>query len=270
MNPLALAPAGWSPRRLTCAIVGVFLAQVALLFWLGQRERPPPQRPTFPTGISLAVDEMSDTRFAQTAALDDPALLALPGLNGFSGAAWMRFEPLNYQPTESTEPPHWLALDDKSLGSTLSRFLEANGLPPSRLADKPLPPLQRFEPNYPNEPVPQSSRWRVEGELASRRLLAPLALKSWPHSEILSNTVVQAVIDADGYTISPTLLSGSGLAEADAYALKLTTEARWEPLPRAGDAEARWNLLTWGKLMFQWHTLPLPVTNRPAAPPTLP
>jgi len=261
MNPLALASTGWSPRRLTCTIAGVLLAQVALVLWLGQRERPLPQRSTFRTAISLVVDKASATQFEQATALDDPTLLALPGLNGFSGPAWLRFEPLNYQPTESTEPPHWLALDDKSLGATLSQFLEANGIPPSRVADKPLPPLQRYEPNYPNEPVPQSSQWRVEGGLATRRLLAPLELKSWPHSEILSNTVVQAVVDADGYTISPTLLSASGLAEADVYALKLTTGARWEPLPRAGGAEAGLDSLTWGKLVFQWHTLPLPATN---------
>ena len=270
MNPFAPASTGWSPRRMIGTIVGVFLAQVALVLWLGQRERPLPQRSTFRTAISLAVGKASATQFEQATALDDPTVLALPDLNGFSGAAWLRFEPLNYQPTESTEPPHWLALDDKSLGATLSQFLEANGIPPSRIADKPLPPLQRYEPNYPNEPVPQSSRWRIEGELASRRLLAPLEMKSWPHSEILSNTVVQTVVNADGYTISPTLLSRSGLAEADLYALKLTTGARWEPLPRTGGAGTGLDSLAWGKLVFQWHTQPLPATNLSAAEPAQP
>ena len=110
-------------------------------------------------------------------------------------------------------------------------------------------------------PLPPDPPLRIEGDLATRPLLAPLALKSWAHAELLSNSVVQAMVDADGFTFSPVLLTGCGLEEADLYALKLASGARFRPAPRLPGTGHDPGGLTWGKLIFQWQTLPLPATN---------
>jgi hypothetical protein len=82
-------------------------------------------------------------------------------------------------------------------------------------------------------------------------------LPSWAHSELISNSVVRVAVSGDGCTFSPVLLTESGYPEADLHALKLANELRFQPLPgeRLGGGEPQ--ALIWGKLIFQWHTLPL-------------
>jgi hypothetical protein len=261
MNPLALERTGWPRRRLVYAVVGVFLAQAGLVLVLSQRQPPWPRRPEFHTVVSLATGGPSLAEFEQATALHDPTLLALPSLNGFSGAAWLRFEPLVYQPSEFTEPARWLALDERSLGVAFSTFVRSNDLLSPPNADRPLPPLQRYEPNYPSAAAPSESRLRIEGELTSRPLLTKTELQSWPYSEVLSNTVVQVVVDADGRALSTALLRESGLPEADQHAVKLAQNARWQPLEAAARSANAFEQLTWGRLIFQWHTLPSLTTN---------
>jgi hypothetical protein len=265
MNSAALEPVRWPRRRWIYAVAAVFLLQAGLVFLLGHRARRPPEPPIFRTSIHLLTDPAA--RLDALPGLDDPTLLALPSLRGFSGPAWLRFPTLEYQPAEWVEPPQWLSLDTNALGSIFSGFIKTTLISPPLIADKPLPPLPRYEPNFPNEPLPSQSRLRLEGDLARRPLLAPLELQSWPHSEILSNTVVQAVVDAAGFTFSAVLLSESGLKEADAQALKLASAARFRPLPRSQRAADGVGPMTWGRFVFQWHTLPLPTTNLSSAQP---
>jgi hypothetical protein len=265
MNSTALEPVRWPRRRWLYAVAAVFLLQAGLVFLLGHRPQRLPEPPIFGTAIHLLTDPKA--RLDSLPGMDDPTLLALPSLRGFSGPAWLTFPPLEYQPAEWVEPPHWLPLDSNALSSTFSRFVRTNTISPLLIADKPLPPLQRYEPNFPNEPLPAQSRLRLEGELATRPLLAPLELQSWPHSEILSNTTVQAAVDAAGFTFSAVLLAGSGLQEADLHALKLASAARFRPLPRARRAPDGTGPMTWGRFVFQWHTLPPPTTNPSSAQP---
>lgn len=261
MNPLALQSGGWSRRRLICVGALLFMTQVSLVLWLGQRARPLPQRPAFNTVVSLVPDGPPMEQFEKFIALEDPTLFALPGLNGFSGPAWLLYPALDYQPPDYSEPLRWLEINEQSLGETFSGFLATNTLVAPMIADKPLPPLQRYEPNYPNEPVPARSLLRIEGELAGRTLPGASLLKSWPHSQLLSNTITQVVASPDGVTLSATLLTGSGLTEADAYALKLAGNKRWRPLPRHDGGVDRAESLAWGRMTFEWHTLPLPTSN---------
>ena len=265
MNTAVLERVRWSRRRWLYAVAAVFLLQAGLVFLLGHRQQRLPEPPIFRTAIHLLTDP--NVRFDSQPGMDDPTLLALPSLRGFSGPAWLTFPPLEYQPAEWEEPPHWLPLDSNTLSSTFSRFVRTNLISPLLIADKPLPPLPRYEPNFPNEPLPAQSRLRVEGNLATRPLLAPLELQSWPHSEILSNTTVQAAVDAAGFTFSAVLLDGSGLKEADFHALKLASGARFRPLPRAQRAPDGTGPMTWGRFVFQWHTLPPPTTNLSSAQP---
>ena len=259
MNTATLEPVRWSRRRWMYAVAGVFLLQAGLVFLLGPRPRHLPEPPIFRTAIQMLTDPK--VQLNSLPGMDDPTLFALPSLQGFSGPAWLTFPSLEYRPAEWVEPPHWLPLDNNALSSTFSQFVRTNLISPPLIADKPLPPLLRYEPNFPNEPLPAQSRLRLEGDLATRPLLAPLELQSWANSEILSNTTVQAAVDAAGFTFSAVLLDGSGLKEADIHALKLASAARFRPLPRGKRASDDGGPMTWGRFVFQWHTLPPPTTN---------
>ena len=212
------------------------------------------------------MDDKSFRQIATLPGLDDPTLLALPSLAGFSGDAWLRFPAFGYQTAEWVEPAHWLALATQSLAATFSQFIATNVIAPPLIADKPLPPLQRYEPNFPNEPFPTQSVVRIEGELSGRRLLTPVNLKSWVASEILSNTVVQAAVDSLGFTFSATLLSSSGSTNADRHALTEVSNARFRPVRIPSQADPIRSLM-WGRWTFQWHTLPVPATNLAAITP---
>lgn len=262
MNSFALERSSRSRQRLVYTVAAVFLVQVVLVVFLSLGERPAPPRNRFETAVSLVAGGPLTAQFEQAAAGNDPTLLALPSVDGFSGPAWLKFEPLGYQPSEYSEPPHWLVLDEHSLGMKFSRFVETNAARLAPNAARPLPPLQRYEPNYPSAAVPSESRLRIDGALNSRSPSGGFPLKSWRHSEILSNTVVRAVVDGDGYTVTATLLRESGFPEADRYALRLAETARWQPLPPHEKRAQESRQLAWGQLTFQWHTSPLLNTNQ--------
>lgn len=261
MNTIPHDAPPWSRRHWVYAVAAVALLQATLVYVLSQPEQRPPERPIFRTSIQLAADDDAIRSLTSLPGLDDPTLLALPGLQGFSGAAWLKFATLDYKPAEWVEPPHWLPLETQSLSGTFSQYVATNVITPLLIVDRPLPPLQRYEPNFPPEPLPTQSIARVEGELAGRTLLSTLEPKSWPAAEILSNTVVQAAVDASGFTFSATLLSGSGSPAADRSALTEVLNARFRPLREIPATSEPTRVLTWGRWTFQWHTLPVPATN---------
>lgn len=262
MNGSALEPVRWSPRRWLYTVVALVMAQVGFILSMGERIRPDPSRPPFSTAVHLVLEEGSRQQLADMPGVSDPTLLALPSIRGFSGAAWMQFVTPDFRPPDWTNAPHWLPLDESSLGHAFEQFVGTNQPPPIQLASKPLPP-PRAEPNFPNEPLPQFSRLRIEGELMNRPLIQPLELRSWEYTDMLSNTTVQAVVDADGRTLSARLTASSGYQKADAFALTATTGARFQPRADGDGSKG----LSWGRLVFFWHTLPIPATNLSAAPP---
>ena len=256
MKSQAMEPVRRPRRQWVYAVGGVLAFQAVLVFALGKRAQQAPDRPIFRTSVSLFTDHVESRRWLSK--LEDPAMLALPTAEGFSGAAWMKFSPMDYEPAEWSEPPQWLSLNSSGLATTFSQFVLSNAARPALVVDKPLPAPFNFEPNYPNEPVAQESRLRLEGELARRRLLRPPVLKSWPHPDLLSNSVVEAVVDADGFVFSSVLLHGSGSRDADDYAMKIAATAQFEPARRDGSKTAgKENPVTVGKLTFEWHTLPV-------------
>lgn len=267
MNSGVLEPLRWSRRRWVYAVTGAFLLQAMLVYFLAQPEQRPPARPIFRTSIQLAADDQAIRQIAGLPGLDDPTLLALPSLAGFSGAAWLKFPTLDFQTAEWAEPAHGLPLNTQSLAATYSQFIATNVIAPPLIADKPLPPLQRYEPNFQNEPLATQSMARIEGELSRRTRVTPVELKSWASSEILSNTIVQSAVDAAGLTFSATLLSTSGSTNADHHALAEVSNARFRPVRGAVRASDPTRSLTWGKWIFQWHTLPVPATNLAAITP---
>jgi len=262
MNGRALEPIPWSRRRWLGMVTSLVVAQVCFIIFVGERILPGPPRSPFSTAVHLVLDDSSRQQLAMQTGVSDPTLFALPSLRGFSGPAWMTSPSPEFRPPDWTNAPHWLPLAESSLGHTFEQYISTNQHPRLQLANKPLPP-PRAEPNFPNEPLPPFSRYRIEGDLANRPLLKPLELRSWEYTDLLSNTMVQAVVDADGRTLSARLISSSGDAKADAFALKTTTGARFQPRIDSEGSKG----LTWGRLAFLWHTLPIPVMNLPTAAP---
>ncbi len=263
MNATAPEPLRWSGRRWLYTIAVVFLVQTGLLLFLGRSDPTVPARPNFRTRIHFISDPWSSEQLSRLPDVSDPTLFALPHPRGFSGVAWLHPLPFAYAPARWSEPPRWLTLDPQSLGHSFAGFVAAQVITPQLVADHPAPPLLRFDPDLGPERAPAPSRLELEAPLAARGLLAPLELPSWTHTEVLSNSIVQATIDADGHTLSTRLLGESGHRPADLRALQLAAAARFRPLPRAARAAAGPGPLTWGQLIFHWRTLPIDATNPP-------
>ena len=174
---------------------------------------------------------------------------------------------LEPDPVDRALPPEWLGLPPETLGGELARYLSTNALAPPLMVDAPLPPVLRYETSLVGEPVAPVSRLRVEGDLKGRTFLSAVELPSWPHTEMVSNTIVRAAVDATGLTFSATVLSRSGLPAADAYAISFLENARFVPRLASGTGPGGREKLSWGNFVFLWHTLPQLVTNVPPALP---
>jgi hypothetical protein len=203
---------------------------------------------------------------AKAFALSDPTLFALPHQENFSGPAWLIIPVQEFRPVVF-EPSPLLALAKDDLAAGFQRFMVTNQV------DR-LPAIAEPELTLKIPIVEESvsllahSMLRLTGALAGRRLLAPPALPSWASADLLTNSVVQVLVGPDGRPVSPTLLAKSLSPEADQYAIREARNIRFEPLdlqdptdPLAG--------LTWGQLIFEWRTLPLPATNSPVEVPPI-
>lgn len=264
MRTVAAESPGWSRRRWGLTLVAVLVAQAGLIFWFGdnapvvrRRARPEPRvslAPNFPTAL---------------AALNDPTLFARANAYSFSGQAWQQLPRLEARPADWTEPPRELELQPEQLGALVRQLVESNTPPALPVATKPEPAIELPELPLAVSSLPARSELRVEGGLAGRELVSQFALTNWPSNDLLTNSVVRVVVDADGWTQSATLLASSGSAAADQLALDLAKSAQFESLRGTGPERLARTVpdVAWGNLIFRWHTLPLSATNTPAARP---
>jgi hypothetical protein len=255
----------WTRRRWAGTIAGVFVLQLIAVSVLVRSVSPPPARPGFATRVHMVSPDDANELFGAASGLIDPALFALPSLHGFSGSAWLRYPSVEPNLANQTLAPEWLQLSPTTLGRELARYLASNSITPTLLVEEPLPPVLPYETSFSGEPVAPMSRLQVTGALAQRPLLDPIDLPSWPHADLVSNTVVRAAVDAAGFTFSGAILSGSGVAAADEYALRFIERARFKPQTDR-NRKIRRDDLTWGTFVFLWHTLPATVTNAAAGP----
>jgi len=248
----SVEPRPWPLRRWTGTLLLIFVSQLGLIFWLGTRT-PAPPRPTAPA-VTLypAAPTLADLR-----ALYDPSLFALPHANGFSGPVCQSMPRPEFRPFEWSAPKNHLPPAVDRVGAVFPRLVETNySLVPQ------FQPRPEAQPMLSCHPPPSwfndRSLVELEGDLAERNLMMPLQLKSWSSSDILTNSVVQVIVDAEGRPVSATVLSGSGSAEADQYALDQAEAARFTPVSHVpGDANSNPSShLCWGKMIFIWHTVP--------------
>lgn len=242
--------------------VGIFLVlalQMGFIFWLGARRPVEPRAPLPASELQLV-----DPGYAEVLQLLDPTLFALPHEQGFSGPGWLIPPVQEIQPFAWSEPRRWLDLPVAQLGAAFSQSIGTNRF-------EPLPAPAALEPELlipalsGNPPFSQQSTFRLEAGLAGRRLLTVPQLPPWPAAELVSNTVVQLVVDPRGLPFSLCLLERSGNAEADQYAMQESRKLRFAALPHAAPDPSPANGLAWGTIIFEWHTVPLAPNPKPPA-----
>jgi TonB family protein len=262
MSSIPAEPAPWPRRRWVGTLALIFVVQLGLIFGLSEHH---PMRPRLPR--PAPVFQLVATPPPELVNLTDPTLFALPHRQGFAGLAWLKVPPLEFRAFDFSQPTNWLVLDGSRLGATFSQFTETNLL--TTLPSPSLPEEDLRPPYFTGLSNPRtSSTWRVEGELARRRILSTLQLTNWASADLLTNTVVQVVVNRGGRLVSvPLLLASSTSKEADDYALELARSLRFEP---SNSSQAGSGLssdgLTWGQIIFEWNTIPIPPANAGAAP----
>jgi hypothetical protein len=250
MNAAPVETQLWSRRKWIVTIGAVLAIQTLLILALENRSPITPRKI-----VSAPLIHLGQHVSLWPLALNDPTLFVLPHREAFSGGAWLNhFPSLNYQPSPWTEPPRLLALSPESLGANFKEFIAANPSPQFQNIPTIEPP-ETIATVFPTPVSPAQSLVRLAGELATRRLLTPPQLQPQQSSDVLTNTIVQLLVDARGNTISAALLQSCGLADADNRAMQLAKSARFAPEP---------NALTLGTMIFQWATLPPAITNSPS------
>jgi len=239
----------WTRGRWLTLVVLVFAAHVLLLFAFGGRKEIVPRAVTRVSTLALADDS------SEWLALNDPTLFALPHEQDFA-AALGRSMPVTNQPSSGwTGPTNPLSLSTNDLGLAFILFMQTNRVAGFELQLKPA--LKLSAPQMPVVPVlAQNSTMRVEGELEQRQLPSTIALPDWPYADVLAPSVVQVLVDSAGNVVSTVLLSPSGYDAADQRALEVARAVRFRPSSN----------LTVGRMICNWHTVPLPATNAPATP----
>jgi len=264
MISAAVEPRPWPRRRWWIAIGLAFAVQLGLIFWLSD---PTPVSRRLPAASPAL--RVASPASVELLALEDPTLFVLPHQHGFSGQAWLSIPPSPPRFFNWSEEPYWLPFSLQPPGTALNRVIELDNLnAPSTLArPEPEPTLPESQPLAAG---PAQSRLWLEGDLAGRRLLRPIEMPPQPYKDLLTNSVVQVVVNSQGWPASvPVLLSSSGYRDADDYALQQTRIARFESLSLSGPGATPNPLahLSWGRLVFAWHTAPLPPTNAPRVKP---
>jgi hypothetical protein len=243
--------AGWPRKRVIFLVAAVVAAQVVLIFVFGEKKIKPARTISNVPQLQL-VDSSSEL-----VALDDPSLFALPNPKDFASVIWLKMPGAKPPSFRWTEPPRWLPLAAENLGGTFAQFMATNRFAGFQMNFKPEP--QSAGPLSPVESaLPKNSAAQISGDLAQRQLLRPLNLPSLPYNDVIAPSIVQVLVDAAGNVVSAVLLpsensfeAASRLDIADERALELARAARFAPAPR----------LTVGKIIFNWHTVPLPATN---------
>jgi hypothetical protein len=259
MTAPSAEPVRWNRARWVTAIGVLFLLQLGAAYWLGERSQPRPRAavPSTEFHLLLGSAHPPETWHTVLTALD-PTRLALlhtrPPSPTFERAGSPQVE--TTRDLQLPSAPAWIPLRLSSLDGGLP-ILDATNLGAPALETAPAAALPRLSAPAPM-PFQTQSVWSVEGDLARRPVLAGLSLPSVPHTEVLSNSVIQLAVTDGGVVFSHALLGSSGAPAADQLALAQCRELRFAPRPIApGERGAGPPQFEWGRLIVQWHILPL-------------
>jgi hypothetical protein len=262
MNAVVVESPSWSRRKWSAYVGLIFLLHVGLIFWLARGEAQRGIKTEAAPAILLLSSSIADVSGSM-----DPTLLPLPNQHGASGHAWLKAPAMEYNPNPWAGPSGMLVLHTDKLGEGLVSLVRTNLSQPLEVAGRPEPGLERTSYYVQPELASTQSLFHVEGEIAARALQNSFKLRSWPMADaVLTNSEVQIVVDETGRVFAPPILvSKSGSDEADASALELARSARFQSVRPRGPRHAKDapQPLAWGKLVFEWQTVPILPTNTP-------
>jgi len=256
MNGGLALPGEWTRTRWALMLLGVMGLQVGLIFALGERTPPKPR-----VAVSWQSLQITATR-TEFQELQDPTLFARPHARDFSARRWLHGTPPNYPVFRWTEPTRPLELPLQQLGTVLNQFLRTNLFAAFSLEARPTPEILTRRPDDIAEAFPAQSKLLIQGALATRQLLNPPELPPQPADDLLTNSVVQVLVDAAGHVFSAVLLGaerlsgGSGSAEADRLALERARQLQFAPHAPQNWLASPAAELTRGWLIFEWRTVP--------------
>ena len=222
------------------------MLQLGVFIWASQKQVG--ARKIYPAEPRIAFAPPPVASDREWLEMENPFLFVSASRHGFSGEAWLR-------------QPKWTVPEPRQRPArSFLKLAEARVLNRRIDSDRSFTSVQRHQttplvaaPNLPPH-APHASELQVKG-FEGRSLAAPLPLPVQYHSDVLSSSVVEAIIDRDGLVISARVIQSSGSPRADADALTLCRRARFTP------AKSGENLAQAGKLIFQWFTLELGHTN---------
>lgn len=235
------------------------------IFVYGEREKALPPRRQIEPFLHIGGDAATDERLAKLTGWRDPTLFALPHPQGFSGGAWLKFQPEMPARSNWTAPPEWLPLPVAQLGETLHEFVATNRRPEETLLAALRAP-KTLEVRLPGEALTGKTTARIEGPLAARALHRAPSLPGIATAEVLKDTVVSVAVNGEGVAESLSVSGASGSVEADERALELARRFDFQPLALR-DVRARETAPpTLGRIVFHWQLLPPTNALTAAAP----
>lgn len=249
----------WTFRQWLGMVALVVGLHLCLVYFYSDWTRAVPRRPRFYSEQSLVLDPAAQADLARGLALSDPTLFARASEQNFSGAAWLKVPALRHTVPDWTAPNHWL---ERPLQAG-ERLLPESAPAPDTvhpcfplLATAPVPASLTARPA--SQPGMAQSQVRLE-DPAGRTLAAPGKLPSWPYDGLLSNSIVEILVDAEGLPLTARMAAVSGSKEADLWALRWTKGVRLQP----AEPDPAPPPFALARLVFTWQTAELNASNRP-------
>jgi hypothetical protein len=249
------ATSGRSPFFWIGGFLFLFLLHAFAIFIYGEKNKAsiPWQQPK--PFLHVSGNAITDEQLERLTGGRDPALFALPHPRGFSGSAWLKFQPETPAQSNWSAPPEWLPLPTTQLGETLREFVTTNRRPEETLLSSLRVP-KTLEARLPGEPVLTKTSLRISGPLAARRLIRMPELPGIAHHDVLRNTVVALAVNGEGVVESASVSGASGLLEADERALELALQFEFQPLAFREVRARETASPTLGRVIFTWQLLP--------------
>ena len=245
----------WSRGAWFWGFVFIFLAHALAVFWLAERREYKTSRTKPRAMFYLGGGPEYERWLGDASVLRDPTLFALPHEHGFSGGAWLNFQPQPQASTNGSAPPEWLTLDTARLGGALREYIATNRPSETRLLAS-LRATRSPEARIADDPILTNSTVQIEYGSSTRRLVSSPKLPSVPLAELPSNTVVCVTVNGDGQVESASIAHASASKWADQRAIELARRLEFDPLP-IRNARARLTVSpTVLRVVFRWHAVP--------------
>ena len=247
-------PGRWTRRHWAGAVALLLAAQAGLLWKLGAPLSGPGTAHAPMPQVRLVLGADANRGLLDSLVAGDPTLFFRVSPQGFSGAAWLNVPRQEYRLQEWTEPERFMDRSTSHVGGAFHELLRTNRPPSVSIADKPgvAPSISAQQTGT----ATKESAFRVEGALRGRPVVQPVQPRSFAHTDLLADTTVQVLVNAEGHVFSPRLVSATPVKDpvqraADQHALELTRLLRFQPRPKSAPPAE----MTPGVLVFRWHTV---------------